>query len=289
MPVWKRVLALLLSVSMASTLVPVTPGMAEEITGKEGPDVVVEDVPEEPQNDGATPIDSASADDPDSATQGTDLPNPDGVVVQSGDLAEGEVQGTLDDSQWWTSIDGYFTEGVTGTTSEGTTPKVYFDLHDEPDEPFIQLVSSEEGITAITIPTTIRLGDQSIKVREVDPSTFSSTNDTLATIDFYSNSELEMFSGAKYNQISTIALPLSVRRIGSDAFYSCSGLTEITLPDGLEQIENNAFAQSALTSISIPNTLGHVLLLRPQRFSYYLEHSRNGYDHWWKGLLRLHV
>jgi len=44
--------------------------------------------------------------------------------------------------------------------------------------------------------------------------------------------------------------------IGSSAFSNCSGLTSITLPEGLTSISSNAFQYcSSLTSITLPEGL----------------------------------
>ena len=52
-----------------------------------------------------------------------------------------------------------------------------------------------------------------------------------------------------------------VTSIGNDAFYNCSGLTNVTIPDSVTTIEDGAFALcSNLTSVTIPSnvtTIGH--------------------------------
>lgn len=52
-----------------------------------------------------------------------------------------------------------------------------------------------------------------------------------------------------------VEIPDSVSRIGSSAFYGCSGLTRVRIPDSVTIIEADAFAGcSALTSVTIPNS-----------------------------------
>ena len=50
-------------------------------------------------------------------------------------------------------------------------------------------------------------------------------------------------------------IPSTVTTIGNRAFYMCSGLTEIEIPDSVTKIEDYAFASSGLTSIAIPNSV----------------------------------
>ncbi len=59
------------------------------------------------------------------------------------------------------------------------------------------------------------------------------------------------------NQITSVAFPAGLTRIGEDAFRFCTGLTgPLTLPAGLTLVESHAFAYcSGITSISIPASL----------------------------------
>jgi len=52
-----------------------------------------------------------------------------------------------------------------------------------------------------------------------------------------------------------VTLPDSVTSIGHDAFYYCTGLTQITLPGGLTSIGYCAFQQTNLTQITLPASL----------------------------------
>ena len=54
----------------------------------------------------------------------------------------------------------------------------------------------------------------------------------------------------------TIEIGTNVTSIGKDAFYKCSGLTSVTIPDSVTSIGNTAFEWcSGLTSVTIPDSV----------------------------------
>lgn len=56
--------------------------------------------------------------------------------------------------------------------------------------------------------------------------------------------------------LSSVTIPNGVTSIGGSAFWYCSSLTSVTIPDGVTSIGNSAFVQcSGLTSIDIPNSV----------------------------------
>lgn len=56
--------------------------------------------------------------------------------------------------------------------------------------------------------------------------------------------------------LTSITIPDSVTSIGGHAFYGCIGLTSITIPDSVTRIEGRAFVDcTGLTSVTIPNSV----------------------------------
>jgi hypothetical protein len=79
----------------------------------------------------------------------------------------------------------------------------------------------------------------------------------LASVTFTPISTLtSIFTSAFFNcsGLTSITIPNTVTSIGSNAFFNCSGLTSIIIPDSVTTIGTNAFQGSGLATVYInPN------------------------------------
>ena len=82
------------------------------------------------------------------------------------------------------------------------------------------------------------------------PSTFTYNNKS------YSVTSIEYAAFYGCSGLTSITIPNSVTSIGAGAFNGCSRLTSVTIPNSVTSISNNTFMGcSGLTSITIPNSV----------------------------------
>ena len=113
------------------------------------------------------------------------------------------------------------------------------------------------GLTSMTIPNSVtEIGSwafcycsdlASISV-EKDNKVYDSRNNCNAIIHTENNT---LIAGCK-----NTVIPNNVTSIGDDAFYGCTGLTEVTIPNSVISIGNYSFYYcTGLTSVAIPNSV----------------------------------
>ena len=136
------------------------------------------------------------------------------------------------------------------------------------------------GLTSITIPDSVtRIGDStfddntgltSVKVSAGNPIYHSSGNCLIETASktlirgcnasvIPSNGSVTSIGGSAFygcTGLTSITIPDSVTSIGNYAFSSCTGLTNVTIPDSVTSIGSSAFyGCTGLASIKIPDTV----------------------------------
>lgn len=99
--------------------------------------------------------------------------------------------------------------------------------------------------TDADVPSSVTARDnQSYTVTTIGKDAFATLNDRGAPV---------------FNQtLTSVILPNSIRTIEHGAFFGCSSLSNITLPEGLITVRNSAFVMAGLTSVTLPKSLKEV-------------------------------
>ena len=102
-----------------------------------------------------------------------------------------------------------------------------------------------------TNPAEVMVYDANLTITTANiPATVSYSGIT------YSVTSIGDYAFYNCSSLTSIDIPNSVTSIGDDAFYYCSSLTSVTIPNSVTSIGNGAFcACSALTSVTIPNSV----------------------------------
>ena len=77
----------------------------------------------------------------------------------------------------------------------------------------------------------------------------------LGEVDKNGNSEILQYAFERCTNLTSVDFGTGWKEIGNNAFYGCSALKDIVLPEGVEYIRNGAFNGAAIEAIHLPNTL----------------------------------
>ena len=85
---------------------------------------------------------------------------------------------------------------------------------------------------------------------------FCPVNREAGTLTVEDGTVLIADSACMHNlSIEALSLPTSLRTIGTSAFHFCDSLKTLTVPEGVTEINDNAFCYAGLTEVSLPSTL----------------------------------
>ena len=117
------------------------------------------------------------------------------------------------------------------------------------------------SLASITIPFVGSGGSSNAHFGYIFGASRYSDNNTyvpssLKEVVITGGTNIENYAFYWCSGLTSITIPDSVTSIESSAFYGCSGLTSITIPDSVTSIESSAFyGCSGLTSITIPDSV----------------------------------
>lgn len=77
----------------------------------------------------------------------------------------------------------------------------------------------------------------------------------LGKVDKNGNSQLLQHAFLDCRSLTTVDFGIGWKEVGRQAFYGCSALKDIILPEGIEYIRYGAFSDTAIEAIHLPNTL----------------------------------
>ena len=149
------------------------------------------------------------------------------------------------------------------------TTKTDFEVPDGVEE-ISWYAFSYAQITNVSFPETL------IKIGINAFSDCYNLTDTLTIPDNVTTIEWSAFSGCQYSgihlpanlealeagviseYITSVSIPANVKRIGNSAFWNCSQLAEINLPNSVTYIDDYAFGGTQLSKLVIPNSVTYI-------------------------------
>lgn len=162
------------------------------------------------------------------------------------------------------SAQSFTTDGFTYTVTSPTT---------------VELTSGDKKLTTVDIPETVKNGEVTYTIKSIGEGAFKwgdLTKLTLpASVDSVKKSafssthlaEVNFKEGLKYIgdyafygiKITSVTLPNTLIKLGTDAFAASTSLATVNLSEGLKAIGKSAFYHTAITSITIPSSCDSLL------------------------------
>lgn len=121
----------------------------------------------------------------------------------------------------------------------------------------VEVAGPAEGTTPIdiTIPITVENDGQNYDVTAIGRYAFLN-NATLESVSLPNGIiRIEPVAFCACRKLSEINIPATVTYIGGEAFGGCENLASIVLPDNLEEIDEIAFHNTPIVTVTIPASL----------------------------------
>ncbi len=95
-------------------------------------------------------------------------------------------------------------------------------------------------------------------VNRIEQSAFQGCEELESIVIPDKVTTLEMWSFSNCASLKSVVLSKNLKKIVTYCFEWCSSLKSITFPEGLERIENEAFSNTAISSLKLPKTLKYL-------------------------------
>ncbi len=142
-------------------------------------------------------------------------------------------EGLLEEEEWWTDMNPFRSGDFMVIIREGT----------------IEIGEYCGTDSAVIVPKEI----EGLPVTAIWPEAFWSADGTVVSVDV--QAELTSIDGAFSccQSLEAVALPASLRAIGTDAFLGCHSLVSISIPDSVTTIGPEAFSNcDHLETVKLP-------------------------------------
>ena len=116
-------------------------------------------------------------------------------------------------------------------------------------------IRSKTGKTDTIKPVDMATEIESIKTGDGLPQLVDGTITTIAADDLAGVTKVRDYAFWFCSSLTSITIPNSVTSIGVSAFSNCKTLTQITIPDSVTSISGFAFTSCGFTQITLPNNL----------------------------------
>lgn len=184
------------------------------------------------------------------------------------DLAEGiNLGGSCGDNAIWTIKNGVLEISGTGDMDDFESYSPWFDYID-----MIESIKIEDGITSIgkkafsncwrvksfEIPKGItKIGEYALPSNNIKEFTVAEGNTSFAALDgvLFNKDMTTLITYPTNKKDEKYTIPSTVKTIGKRSFHYAIYISEIVIPDGVSEIEDDAFFYTRFKTVKIPKSV----------------------------------
>ena len=137
-------------------------------------------------------------------------------------------------TEGWNRFENNYKLGAAVRGHDDNDDSMYYDYYTEDKTATLVKITGSNKI--INVPDTVTIGTKKYAVTAIGENLYKENSNNVASLE-------------------TLTISKGIKTIGADAFKGCTGLTSLTLPDGLVAIGKSAFENTKIVSQEIPNTV----------------------------------